>query len=364
MIDTNKAVKNESIIPTANNFDFLRVVLAATVFFAHARDLSNSGQIRSLTFLFNSEVAVKAFFGISGFLIFWSYERSKVLKEYFLKRIKRIYPAYFVSVMIFALTLFLISDLSIYEYFFTKKFFRYLVYNLTFLNFIQPTLPGIFVNNPVPPVNGALWTIKLEVMFYALVPLLAYLFKDKESRVFRILILYMTSYFYTIGFELVGNLTEKNIFYELSRQIPGQLSYFLGGILLFYYFDKFIQIPKWFFLIYLLTFYLSSQISFLSILRPISLSCIIMFLAFNFKYFNGFGKYGDFSYGIYVFHHPIIQIFVYFGYFEQNPYLALFLSLCGVVLIAILSWNFIEKPFLKRSIRSNSRASINLLYKV
>ena len=49
--------------------------------------------------------------------------------------------------------------------------------NLIFLNFVHPTLPGVFEGNQLSEVNGALWTLKIEVMFYAAVPLLAWAFR-------------------------------------------------------------------------------------------------------------------------------------------------------------------------------------------
>lgn len=77
-----------------NNFDLLRLIFAATVCFVHADELSGYAKIGWISQVLSSEVAVKAFFVVSGFLIFMSYERSSSLATYFIKRVRRIYPAY------------------------------------------------------------------------------------------------------------------------------------------------------------------------------------------------------------------------------------------------------------------------------
>lgn len=79
----------------------------------------------------------------------------------------------------FSVALFFVSSLTLSEYF-GKDWLRYLLSNLAFSNFMQPTLPGVFEGNHIDVVNGSLWTIKIELMCYIALPLL--LFLCRKSR--------------------------------------------------------------------------------------------------------------------------------------------------------------------------------------
>jgi peptidoglycan/LPS O-acetylase OafA/YrhL len=72
-------------------------------------------------------------------------------------------------------------------------------------------------------------------------------------------------------------------------------------------------------------------------------------LAYNLPFLNNFGKYGDFTYGVYIFHFPIIQIFKQYDLFEKfNPYISSLMILSLTLLLAYFSWFFIEVKFLDR----------------
>jgi peptidoglycan/LPS O-acetylase OafA/YrhL len=108
-----------------------------------------------------------------------------------------------------------------------------------FLNFLQPTLPGVFENNPLSAVNGALWTLKIEMMFY--LSLLAIVwFLRKVGNFKGIVFLYISSLVYVYVMELMIQ-THGGIYVELQRQLPGQLTYFLSGAALYYFYEKFVQ---------------------------------------------------------------------------------------------------------------------------
>jgi len=60
-----------------NNFDFIRLVLALMVAIVHLGTLTQNIHIQQVSGYFDSKLAVDAFFIVSGFLIFMSYEHSK-----------------------------------------------------------------------------------------------------------------------------------------------------------------------------------------------------------------------------------------------------------------------------------------------
>lgn len=217
--------KNSRLV--SNNFDLLRLLFAGTVCLVHAYQLSELEELKIIGIYLSSKIAVEAFFIVSGFLIFMSYERSSSLSSYIEKRARRILPAYIVVVILCALGFVFISTLSYGEYF-SSDWIRYIVANLSFLNFIQHSLPGVFEGNKFNAVNGALWTLKIEVMFYLSVPLFVYLFR-RFSCLPIIAFFYISSLVYVFTLSLLEERSGNGLYTILSRQLPGQLSYFMAG---------------------------------------------------------------------------------------------------------------------------------------
>ncbi|GEN73414.1 acyltransferase family protein [Chryseobacterium lathyri] len=321
---------------TKNNFDFIRVLLAFIVFVGHLGALSDSSQ---LTFLTHSpvEVAVFSFFIVSGFLIARSYERSSSLKSYVKKRISRIVPAYLLVVLLCTVLLSLVSTLPLSDYFGNVQVYKYFFWNSIFMNFMAPSLPGVFGNEAV---NGALWTLKIEMCFYFVVPLIFLLFgKNNKYRNISLIILYFLSLVFLNYFEMAGKIS-------ISKQLPGSLCYFIGGMLGYFYFDQFIKYKNTLFIIAIITVWID-LILHIKLFSPIMISIIVLYIAYSFKFLNNFGKYGDFTYGIYIFHFPIIRVFATLGLFANyNPFFMSFLCMLVVIGVGIASWHLYEKKFL------------------
>jgi peptidoglycan/LPS O-acetylase OafA/YrhL len=326
-----------------NNFDGVRIGLALIVVFAHLLALTQKQDFKYFEYIFDSNFAVKGFFAISGFLVMKSYFSSNGVFEYAEKRFRRIYPAYLTSILLCICVASCATTLTLLDFFKSPITFKYLISNLLFLNFIQPTLPSVFERNPVQALNGALWTIKVEVMLYFCIPFILYSFKKigaVKSAFTMTLLSIAYVYFFVYVFKGKGE--------EIARQFPGQLSYFVLGSL-FAVNEKSLSKIKWIAVISVVILFLISDPLAKLFIDPIAFSSVVIFLSTSANKNLNFGKYGDISYGIYLYHFPIIQFLVFLGIFEQNAWLGLFSTFTITILTALVSWHLIEKPLLKRS---------------
>jgi len=327
-----------------NCFDFLRFFFAANILLAHLCELSQSKSLEFLSNFSNAIIAIKGFFIISGFLVAKSYTNTPSLKEYFIKRAKRILPAYVVVLLFSAVTLSFFSSFSFADYFTDINVYKYLAWNSVFLNFMHPCLPGLFENNLMCAVNGALWTLKVEEGFYIVLPFIFYAI-NKSKKPFLILgSLYVLSllYWFVMDFYLNQPL--------LAKQLPGYMAYFATGIFLFLNFDFVLQNKNKLFFVSLLLLIISVFSRFqLDVFYPAAFGSIVIIAAYSLPFLNNFGKYGDFTYGLYIYHFPTIQLFRQYDLFEKfNPILMAFSVILISLFFALLSWFLIEKRFLDR----------------
>jgi peptidoglycan/LPS O-acetylase OafA/YrhL len=309
-----------------NNFDIIRLLLAGAVVLFHVGYLSGNGLFDSLPRYFSGHLAVEGFFAISGFLIFASYERSSSLQDYFLKRAARILPGYWLSTALCLFIAFCYGSFHVG---------RFLFANLTFANFLAGSIPGVFDKNPMDGMNGALWTIKIEVMFYILVPVIVWLCR-RLNRDLVLWTLFVLSIFYRVA------MADHNTF---ALQLPGQLSFFVIGALIHYHIDFFEAHGKWL-TVGAALLYLGHIATGWFVLRPAGVATLTLSASLLAPTIKGPTRWGDFSYGIYVLHWPIIQLFVAAGLYRNHPWAALAISVVTIAIAAVLSWFFVEKPSL------------------
>lgn len=328
-----------------NNFDLLRFLFASTVMLVHAHVLSRQPELAFLSRWLSSEVAVRAFFVVSGLLVFMSYDKTRNLARYAEKRLRRIYPAYFTVVAGCAVLLFFASRAGLGEYF-GPGVAKYLAANLAFLNFLWPSLPGVFEGNGLSEVNGALWTLKIEVMFYVAVPVVAWMF-GRLGRLRVIVGIYVLSVLYVWVFERLAVESGSEIYLVIGRQLPGQLSYFMVGALWYYYYG-FLERHAAGIAVAALALMLLHRFLPMPWLEPLWLGTLVVLAGF-YLYAGNFGRFGDFSYGIYILHFPILQLMTQAGLFAWSPFGALALACATVVGAAVLLWHLVERPFLNRA---------------
>ena len=314
-----------------NNFDIVRLILAILVVLFHISAVSQADRLSVLDKICSGELAIEGFFAISGFLIFASWERATSLRDYIIKRASRILPGYWLA------TAFCIVIALWYRSF---HFGTFLAANLTFLNFLHPYIEGVFDEAPYTPImNGALWTIKVEIMFYTAVPMIVWLCRRTRRRDLVLWSIFAAS----IAIHIFAPIRSK-----WQVELPGQLCFFMLGALIHYHLQWFYRRGWWIMAAAGLCYGLSFWTGWF-VFRPLAIVPLTLGAALLLPVFRGPTRWGDFSYGTYVLHWPIIQCIVATGLFQVNPWTAAAITVLLVAVGAAISWFFVEKPSLARA---------------
>ena len=253
-----------------------------------------------------------------------------------MKRVKRIYPAYMITIIIQLLVGAHFSDRG-YGYWTSLRTWKYVIFNLTFMNFVEPCLPGVFENNPVATeVNGALWTMKVEVGFYIILPMLLIIVKRLKSTKTRNAVLVGVYAISVLFVEYFNNVKTTGIIAHMGHQLPTYMCYFVAGILYVYNYHWLEQRKKCCFFpaLAMVLVQVAYKDVYSLVFFPFSLMIVIMRIAMRKRNYQGGISY-DYSYLIYLIHYPIIQILVSLGYFNMNQEVALIAVFCISFMYAI-----------------------------
>jgi peptidoglycan/LPS O-acetylase OafA/YrhL len=291
-------------------------------------------------------VSVWAFFVISGFLIAQSWTRSPNPLKFLRRRVARIYPGFIVAALFTALVVVpLATDPS------TR-------HPISVSNFLLQTLrlqvfdvSPVFVHNAFPySLNGSLWSVSFEFWCYIGVLLLGVtgIFRHRWPvvAVFAAVIvwhLYLSITGWVPGGKILGLIFGFPLFWAIVLPffLAGSLFHLFGGTGLFrrplmiaalaiLVVSNFI--PNGLFVtLPVCGAYLLLGLAYLPLLRPLNL-----------------GRFGDFSYGTYLYAYPIPQLIVKFAGGKMAP-LGLFLLAAPLsVGVGALSWFLVERHFLAR----------------
>lgn len=314
-----------------NCFDFLRYLFALSLILAHFCTATAHDQFWFIT----GSMRVKAFFTITGFLVTYSFlRRNKDIVSYSKKRFARIIPAYVVCILFCFLVGCLITSLPISEFFASGQTWKYLAAKMAMLNWLEPELPSTFQSNPLPEMNGSLWSMKQEVVFYILVPFLIWLMKGKRWRDV------------CCGL-LVGLYVLVHNFVNVQTQY---FMYFLTGMTLLLYFDKFCRWQRYLVpiaIVCLIPVYvveIPSISYFCYAIEPLCFPTVIIGAAYNLRALNFLRKYENVTYGLYLYHFPIMQVLIYYGLADYSFWLCLLTTIVLTSILATMSWFWIEKP--------------------
>lgn len=325
-----------------NNFDFLRFFAAALVLFAHSYPLVGRREDEPLTLLIGYEkggsIAVGIFFVMSGYLIASSWLASSSPQSFLLKRALRIFPALIVAVLLTTFVLGpLVSQLDLSAYLTENGTWTYLQNILLVTRY---ELPGVFSGNSFPDVvNGSLWTLPLEVLMYIGVMLLGLTGFLKRRLIFLPIAVLAVGHFWLLGKLGIDSYFIKNIC-KL-----GMLYY--SGAALFLHRDD-IPWRGWIAALLAIALVATFRTAIGPLVYFVALPYLVLYLAYApLPWVSRFGKYGDFSYGLYIYAFPFQQLSVYlFG--PQLGVLGLTLiAFVPTLVFAALSWHLVEAPAMR-----------------
>lgn len=341
-----------------NNFDLLRLYAAVEVMFFHI--FPNMGvnvdAIRFPQIYFNG---VMIFYFISGFLITQSYLRCSTLAKYTINRILRLTPA------LICVWLFTIISIAAFGKFGSHLFVtgRFWLWSFLHCTFWPGYHTGLFPDFANGGNNGALWTVSTEITFYVLIPLVFRLFRKKSIYVLILLfILSAISNHYWHTFLPGPEETGVRRWYWMT--LGPYLWNFLVGTFVSLYWNRLRPFIEGKFL-YHLAFYLflikvcglcpAHTIGhFTTLIANIELGFVVFSAAFTFKRAVKILRGNDISYGVYVYHFVIQNIFIELGLvgFAIYPSIVFVIS----IIVGLLSWRFIERKAL--SLKNYKKSSI------
>ncbi len=316
-----------------NNFDFLRVFAAFMVLFSHQYALNGLPEpLLGSKALGN--VGVLIFFSISGFLVSQSWRNDPHWVRFVAKRFLRIWPGLAVVTLLAAFVLGpIVSTLSTSAYFAGPDFIDF--FNNLKLMAIRYHLPGVFETNLYPKaVNGSLWTIPLEVRCYLALSLIGLIGLARRRWIAVLALLGLVAYYF-------GVVRDPN-----NYQYQFALYFFLGTCLDVYR-DKWDAQP----LKLLAPAAVLSAVAFLLGAVDVGLllilpACVIVFGTRSTPVVNRFGRFGDLSYGIYIYAFPVQQTLIWAGAAKLPFAVGLMLAAAVTVAFAWFSWHLVEGPAL------------------
>jgi len=338
----------------SNNLTFIRLLAALAVIYGHTTAIVPGATpdwiVVTTGYAFAGGVAVDLFFLISGFLVTASILNSGV-RNYVVSRVLRIYPALWVNLVLVTFVLGgIVTTLPLTEYLAEPDTWTYfkglaLTYQGGFF------LPGVFTQNLNQAVNGSIWSVLIEVWLYLAV-LGFYLFGLMNSR----------ALFNTLFFVVIVAIWSDNTWLPTSLQgttlLHVSLFFYIGSFL--YLNRDSVPVSPYFllFALFLAGITLNTdRFAFGYILLMVTFFCSVSFS----KQFAWMDKWGDYSYGVYLYGWPAQQFTAWaFPHFSgaQNCVTSMVIALaCGVA-----SWHLIEKRALrlkKHFFKKNGTPAVN-----
>ncbi|HKN56426.1 MAG TPA: acyltransferase [Amycolatopsis sp.] len=328
-------------------FAWLRMIGAVTVIVDHSSPLINPSRLTIFPASWHMSpgyLALMGFFAMSGYQIQDSWARDPSWWRYSGRRLLRIMPPLVVVILV---TVFVIGPLVTtwpqHAYWTNIQTWRYLV-GTTVLFYLQHQLPGVFSTNPYPfSVNGAIWTLPMEMLGYALVLVLGVVVLLGLPRWVQLLALGGLVYADTVfqaTFEFHGH--GGSLLYVPIGSTVSFLVPFAIGMVLHTYRHRIPFRPRYAALLFA-AYIALSQTPASRYLLALSAAYGALTLAMNWpKRLERFGPWVYGSYGAYIWAFPIQQLIVLAG--VRQTWLLILLAVPAAYFVGQLSWWYVELP--------------------
>ena len=359
LLEKNKKVltiKTLELNNRDNSLNLLRLVFASFVLIGHTFGFIGVQNTLPTPVTYILNLAVPCFFVVSGYLITASAIKNG-MKTFFKKRFARIYPAYFVCLIVIIVLFAPIAHLLQFH-----SLGNYLTQSPTPLKFFISNLPLFMVCPQLGQTltvisgsswNGSAWTLIFEFGCYiAIATIIKLLIKFRQKHLFKIVFgIYLLLIVFSLFYPRPEGNPQRNVL-NLVIFAVNLFSIFLGGSLIYLIKDKIIFNLKY--LILAIVF----CIIVMSILRyawateicAIPMTYIILYISVKLKS-SKFIQENDISYGVYIYAWPVqtlIAIILAVYGIVLNVWVYTVICFIVTCIFASLSWFLLEKPILKR----------------
>ncbi|MEO8739650.1 MAG: acyltransferase [Casimicrobiaceae bacterium] len=344
---------------STNSFDFIRWLAASLVIVSHEYAVTGSPGAEPMLalsrgFTTMGAIGLDIFFVVSGFLVTRSLLERRSLRFFVAARAMRILPALAVVLALSAFVLGpLLSDLAPGEYLANAHTWSYITRNLG-LRHQQLELPGVFSRNAIPnAVNGSLWSLWPEVQMYGWVLLLGAIAALRWRLGAAIVVGGMTialAVAWRHHGDLTGTALEPGTLARLAPYFAlGSVAWCLRRRLPFT-----AAIPTAVGVLAVATFHTPAFVPAFALALA---SAVLWFAYASLGPLARWGRYGDFSYGLYIFASPVQQalatLFPEWGILRHGGVAYALTLVC-----AIASWKLVEAPVLVLKRRLGARSPV------
>ena len=329
--------------PRDNNLEWLRLAFAVQVVLVHIAthlDVAPAPIIQHFP-------GVPAFFFISGLLVYASC-RNAPGRPYFENRFLRIFPVLVLATAGgAAVTLVAHGGRDLID-----NFPTYAVWFLSQITLGQAYNPTLFRDVGTGVVNGALWTLTVEILFYVCVPIIVWM--ERRFRFAVIALIAVSFAVYAIGPQIwTAAIYRSKTAYDVVALTPIAWGWMFGcGILAarhFNHIERWLKHAPWLATPLIAMMMLGDGVWFgasgnrLGIVYFLCYAGLVLWLGFALPMVR---LPFDLSYGAYIWHLPVINLLLVLA-IPSGP-LAIVLTFA----MAALSWFVIERPALELKRRS------------